>query len=107
MAYRSCQMVYHSEPLSEYAEEVFKWPVGHFAFSEQSADGTFDMYMVLPTDESDGRICIIPVRLGPKQQNAWQWDGNREKPTLTPSIWHHSTPDWHGWVTRGEMIGCA
>lgn len=34
----------------------------------------------------------------------WTWDGNREAPTLTPSILHHSTPEWHGYLTAGKLV---
>lgn len=29
----------------------------------------------------------------------WQWDGNREAPTLHPSI--HHVDHWHGWLRAG------
>lgn len=106
MSFKSCDMVYHGEPLSEYASEVFDWPAGHFAFSSPDKDGTLYLHMVLPVGDGDGKFCCIPVKTGPKESGAWQWDGNREKPTLTPSVWHHSTPDWHGWITAGRMVGC-
>lgn len=36
---------------------------------------------------------------------AWTWDGNREKPTVSPSILH-TTPGgcgWHGFLRNGEF----
>ena len=32
----------------------------------------------------------------------WSWDGNREKPSLTPSL--HAVNIWHGWVKEGKLI---
>lgn len=32
-------------------------------------------------------------------QATWEWDGNREAPTLTPSI--HHIDHWHGFLTKG------
>ena len=32
----------------------------------------------------------------------WKWDGNREAPTLTPSL--HWVNVWHGWMKNGELI---
>jgi hypothetical protein len=106
MSYKSCQMVFHPEPLSEYCEEVFTWPIGHFAISGPTADGTRYIHMILPTDRERGAYCAIPIKTGPKETGAWAWDGNMEKPTLTPSVFHHSTPDWHGFITAGVMVGC-
>lgn len=38
----------------------------------------------------------------PAEGPSWQWDGNREKPTLSPSI--HAYSHWHGWIRNGEMV---
>lgn len=32
----------------------------------------------------------------------WAWDGNKEKPTLTPSI--NVIGVWHGWLRAGKLI---
>lgn len=35
----------------------------------------------------------------------WRWDGNREKPTLTPSVFNTGMPcKWHGWLRAGEWV---
>lgn len=34
----------------------------------------------------------------------WEWDGNREAPTLTPSILFIGGCQWHGFLTAGEWI---
>ena len=38
----------------------------------------------------------------------WQWDGNREKPTLSPSIGCGPRPDfhWHGYLKAGRFEAC-
>jgi len=40
--------------------------------------------------------------------DTWQWDGNREAPTFTPSILHTGADGvvWHGYMTKGELISC-
>lgn len=30
---------------------------------------------------------------------SWEWDGNREVPTLNPSV--HHVGHWHGWLKAG------
>ena len=40
-------------------------------------------------------LCAPPFQ-GPV---AWRWDGNEEKPTITPSINHVGC--WHGWLKEG------
>lgn len=45
----------------------------------------------------------LPIgREKPVPGPSWQWDGNREKPTLAPSVWAHG--HWHGWIRNGEMV---
>lgn len=38
----------------------------------------------------------------------WAWNGNREAPTLTPSILVHAyegwSTGWHGYLTDGKLI---
>ena len=35
---------------------------------------------------------------------AWQWDGNWESPTLTPSIQRHGACNWHGYLRGGVFV---
>lgn len=35
----------------------------------------------------------------------WEWDGNREKPTITPSILIDGG-HWHGFLTDGVFRSC-
>lgn len=46
------------------------------------------------------------VPLKPSDPNGWGWDGNRTKPTITPSIFFNMTVPtakcrWHGFITAG------
>jgi hypothetical protein len=44
----------------------------------------------------------------------WQWNGNRERPTATPSLLIYQLNErgqrigehWHGWLTDGERRSC-
>jgi hypothetical protein len=67
--------------------------VGDWAFSF----GEAHIAIRLPTD-----FCILPIADDARVH--WNWDGNREAPTLTPSILHHSTPEWHGYLTAGKLV---
>jgi len=57
-----------------------------------------------------GTYVDIPLRPVPQTDrplnggHSWQWDGNLDTPTLTPSI--NSTGRWHGWVRAGRMVSC-
>jgi len=44
----------------------------------------------------------LPVHTG-ESGYGWKWDGNREKPTLMPSIAMTTKCKWHGFLTAGEF----
>lgn len=44
------------------------------------------------TEDSTGRPC-------------WHWNGDREHPTLTPSIQYALGCRWHGWLRGGVFVG--
>lgn len=56
-------------------------------------------------DDKMKDIVTLPIDDRP---NAWKWNGNREAPTLTPSILVHPYPGWtdgwHGYLTDGKLI---
>ncbi|EDX80485.1 hypothetical protein BBAL3_1642 [Brevundimonas sp. BAL3] len=55
-----------------------------------------------------GRQGYLPIRrageveIGP----SWDWDGNQEAPTLTPSVLQVGGCQWHGYLTNGEWRPC-
>ena len=53
-----------------------------------------------------GVVDWIPVTSGPSDLHHWHWNGDRDKPTLTPSIRKLNGCQWHGWLTNGEFITC-
>jgi hypothetical protein len=103
MTFKSCPMVYHPAPLHCEGSDWPEWDEqeGHFGFFADLSH----IFLVLPTPNAS--VCILPI----DGSRGWQWDGNREKPTITPSIFHdpsnpRSGHHWHGFVTAGEMKGC-
>jgi hypothetical protein len=44
----------------------------------------------------------IYIRVGPKQQAYWQWDGSVSAPTIAPSIQHLGNSNWHGFFEAGN-----
>ncbi len=49
-------------------------------------------------------IIVVSVK-GPVH---WQWDGDKEKPTLAPSIAKtDGTHSWHGHLIKGEFRTCV
>lgn len=49
-------------------------------------------------------IAITPLVAGQHPQPTWDWDGNLDRPTLTPSV--HTHGHWHGHFQAGRMVSC-
>ena len=48
-----------------------------------------------------GSMMNLPIATGEKPEHKWQWDGNREHPTLAPSIRDMNGCRWHGHLQNG------
>jgi len=48
-----------------------------------------------------GSMMNLPIMTGEKHEHNWQWDGNRERPTLHPSIRDLSGCRFHGHLQGG------
>lgn len=105
----------HLDQRDEWPADV---PVGTFDIEDGTVQGhpaaTAHLLFVCP----NGRRCAI--LLGPQSADrptpdgfcVWAWDGNRERPTITPSINCRSVDDegkpaggcgWHGFITNGVL----
>jgi hypothetical protein len=75
---------------------------GCFSFEEKT-DRSFWGYIKFTCPCGCGSFSQLAIGLKTKPQNdvqpTWSWDGNRETPTLTPSI--HHIGHWHGYLTAG------
>lgn len=62
--------------------------------------------------ESEHHVHCCPIEKNNKpdleNKSSWWWDGNIEKPTMTPSIrcWLGEHETWHGHMTAGILEGC-
>jgi len=72
---------------------------GDFCFSEDLSY----IYVWLPGAPGPDalRIARGPA---PDKERWWGWDGNEDKPTLTPSILDPG--HWHGYLTAGFFRSC-
>ena len=46
---------------------------------------------------------IVGLHFEAPKPGLWKWDGNRDAPTITPSIVHHDC-GWYGYLTAGKWI---
>ncbi|HTJ56689.1 MAG TPA: DUF6527 family protein [Devosiaceae bacterium] len=75
-------------------------PPGAFEFFT-SGDRT-DAGMIFACPCGCGQLGSLSFR--PEPSPSWDWDGNREQPTLLPSV--HRVGHWHGWLQGGVWTSC-
>lgn len=87
----------------ETVDEVFEGPPGAFLIKDASVNGELfkHIWCKLP---SGGIGCLALSPAPPAAGPAWGFDGNMDKPTLTPSV--HQIGDWHGFFRAGRMESC-
>lgn len=94
----SCDMIRMKDE-----EQVENGPPGSFCI-DTLEDGLRVMWHKLP----DGNFGCIRLRPIPGSHSnaspSWQWNGNEEVPTLSPSV--HLPGRWHGWFRNGRMESC-
>lgn len=64
-----------------------------------------------PSGQADGLHFWCPCGCGSLlgasfEPGRWTWDGNREKPTVNPSILHMDGCRWHGFLRAGVFEEC-
>lgn len=78
---------------------------GSVSFSPlPDADGEQYMSWVCPCGCGHQSNLTVGNGFKPADSPSWEWNGSREKPTLTPSI--HRVGHWHGWLTDGVWRSC-
>lgn len=98
------------------SEVVLKAPV-KATFGEldapEATPGAYNFYVNFgePADAAPkGMIYVCPcgcgqtgrLRFRPAPSPSWEWDGNREAPTLSPSV--HHVGHWHGYLRAGLWV---
>lgn len=85
---------------------------GAYYFDNNEAGEAVAICFVLPGAAGFRRIPIVANA----KFEGWRWDGNRESPTLTPSILaschvpggkvDEFYEAWHGFLTAGRFVSC-
>lgn len=89
--------------------------VGHFGKLTNAGD--FILTVSAASGETPaGMIYVCPCGCGDHsavqfsnfkhESPKWDWNGDREKPTLTPSILRTAGCRWHGYLTDGVFRSC-
>lgn len=85
------------------ADEDATVQLGDFYWYIDQINGERYIMMLIPcVSRANYTHCNIPVRPAKLENgHSWEWDGNEDKPTLTPSV--HAVGVWHGWIREGVM----
>lgn len=74
---------------------------GEFMWLEDGKGSVSSLWFVCPCGcGEESAVNIEPHGAAPR----WKWDGNREKPTLTPSLHKTAGCKWHGYLRNGEWV---
>ena len=81
--------------------------VDHIFDKDQPVPGDFAFYSDIDGEDAGVLLCcpgchnVLSLAIRSKDRPRWSWDGNRDAPTLNPSINHVGC--WHGWLKAGEL----
>lgn len=83
--------------------------------TENAPAGAYEFYRS-GDREFAGMIYVCPCGCGktgalafrPHASPSWEWDGNKEAPTLSPSVHDipHGKTHWHGYLRAGVWESC-
>lgn len=75
--------------------------IGDWCFRDHETEG-LHICIRFPDGSERGDLGCLPLRDVPDpSMEDWQWDGNKEAPTLTPSINYVGV--WHGYMRAGRL----
>lgn len=77
-------------------DEAYKHGLGAYFFTARDES---ILAMVPSGDDEPPRL--VAFNIGKNGGPRWQWDGNRESPTLSPSL--HCIGHWHGFLRNGRF----
>lgn len=72
---------------------------GSFSISNVQDDGKAIFWYCCPCGCGSEGALSVGIGFKPDGGPTWNWDGDLDRPTLSPSI--HHTGHWHGWLRQG------
>jgi hypothetical protein len=76
---------------------------GDFEFHAVTQDGVTGEYLLYGCPLQKRSMCGVPLKplANPPYNTGWTFDGNRDAPTLSPSVNCVGGCKWHGWIRAG------
>jgi hypothetical protein len=84
-------------------EDDGEFAPGDFQFQPVTQDGVTGEYLLYTCPRHPGSMCGVPLKplSNPPHNSGWTFDGNRDAPTLAPSVNCVGGCGWHGWIQAG------
>jgi hypothetical protein len=83
-------------------EKALPHEPGEFKIVHNEAGAACRLVFACPCGCGD----IGGITLKPAMSEGWEWDGNEDKPTCSPSIRFVSGCQWHGYLKSGMFESC-
>ena len=85
-------------------EDAFPENPGEWQIRSYNDGADSGLRIVFACPNQPGQTCGVPLAPMKLPNGAsWTWDGDKAKPTLTPSINCVGGCGWHGWVKKGVI----
>lgn len=81
--------------------DPFSAQAGDYSFFVNDKGERCGMLIALPGRDGKVSVGACPFPNAPDNHPGWSWDGNVDKPTLSPSI--HRLGSWHGFLKAGRF----
>lgn len=93
-------------PMTKLETEDIRAPLGAYWFCSDP-DGQLYIGVMIPSHKCfivEGRTSVLlPISRAGEGHN-WKWDGDENRPTLSPSIGVQG--EWHGQIIDGRLVEC-
>lgn len=80
-------------------------PAGSFFISEYEGDGQVIEY-ICPCGCGKANMVTLYLDNCRSEQHGWKWNGDRDRPTLSPSLQQYTACRWHGHIRNGVFEEC-
>lgn len=101
--------------IEDFEDDEAEVPAGHFHFFTAYGDPEKrEAGIMFGCPCGCGELRSVGFDTHESARPRWHWDGNRDTPTLTPSLWikqrdaagNDVGDHWHGFLTAGEFVSC-
>ena len=79
---------------------------GDYCFTDNTKDETVGINIKCPGCGNESYLQFADTSSTVEKASKWKWNGNKDKPTLRPSLLFNGCCNWHGYLTDGKLKVC-